>query len=221
MSPTAVLDTRNDHPQVREGSEDVLSEKEKENESESESECFEHTQIAFNSSEVPINNFGEKFSNEIAKIWSEISGIKSILANKGGLQPLQQELDELRLKCTSYETVIDHLEKEQASLLDVIKMLSSDDNSNRSTDFICANKTSDCPRRDNEWTEVNNPKKMKKKSKAVNAEALNQNISNTSAQELQQNTSETSHTDANSRVSVNNSKSGEVGKTKAIVLIGD
>ena len=98
---------------MREHSEDVPSEKE----NESESESSEHTQLALNSSEVPINNFGEKFSNEIAKIWSEISGIKSILANKDGLQPLQQELDELRLKCTTYESTIDHLEKEKASLL--------------------------------------------------------------------------------------------------------
>ena len=42
-----------------------------------------------------------------------------------------------------------------------------------------------------------------------------------SAQELRQNTSDTLHTDANSRVSVNNSKSSEVCKTKPIVLIGD
>ena len=33
--------------------------------------------------------------------------------------------------------------------------------------------------------------------------------------------SDSSYTDANSRVSVKNSKSGEVGKTKAMVLIGD
>lgn len=194
ISPTAVLDTRNDHPLVREDSEDVPSKKE----NESESECFEHTQLGFNSSKVPINNFSEKFSNEITKIWSEISGIKSILANKDGLQPLQQELDELRLKCTTYESTIDHLEKEKASFLEVIKILSSDDNGNRSTDSISANKTSDCTARDDEWIEVSNPKKKKKKPKAVNADALNQSISNNSAQEPWQNTSDTSHTDANS-----------------------
>ena len=105
---------------MREDSEDVLSERE--NESENESERFEQTHLASNSSEVAINNFGENFSNEIAKIWSEISGIKSILANKDGLQELQQELDELRLKCTTYESTIDHLEKEKASLLEVIKI---------------------------------------------------------------------------------------------------
>ena len=216
MSPTAVHDhdTRNDNPLMREDSEDVLSERE--NENESESERFEHTQLAFNSSEVAINNFGENFSNEIAKIWSEISGIKSILANKDGLQQLQQELDELRLKCTTYESTIDHMEKEKASLLEVIKILSSHDNGNSSTDSSSANKTSDCTIRDSEWTVVSNPKKKKKKSKAVNAEALNQNIPNISVQEPRQNASDTSHTDANSRVSVNNSKSGEVGKTKVI-----
>ena len=71
----------------------------------------------------------EKFSKEIAKVWSEISGIKSSLTNRDGLRPLQQELDELRLKCTTYESTIDHLEKERASLLEVIKILSSDHSS--------------------------------------------------------------------------------------------
>ena len=131
---------------------------------------------------MSINNFGENFSDEIAKIWSEISGIKFILANKDGLQLLQQELDELRLKCTTYESTIDHLEKEKASFLEVIKILSSDDNGNRSTDSSANNKTSDCTIRDSEWTIVSNPKEKKRKSKAVNAVALKQNIHNISAQ---------------------------------------
>ena len=214
MSPTAILDTQNVNLLAREVSEPS------ESENESESECFEHIQLASNSSEVPINNFGEKFFNEIAKIWSEISGIKSILASKDGFQPLQ-ELDELRFKCTTYESTIDHLEKEKASLLEVIKILSSDDNGSRSTDFSGANKSSDCTTSDSEWIEVSNSKKKKKKSKAVDAEALNQNVPNTSAQEPRQNKSGTSHTDVNSRVSANNFKGGDVGKTKPIVLIGD
>ena len=87
MSPTTTPDIQNDHSLVREDSEDAPSE----NESESE-----YAQLAFNTNEVLINNPGEKFSNEIAKIWSEISSIKSSLTNRDGLRPLQQELDELR-----------------------------------------------------------------------------------------------------------------------------
>ena len=70
-----------------------------------------------------INNLGEKFSSEIAKIWFEISSIKSSLTKT---DPLQQELDELRLKCTTYESTIDYLEKEKANLLEVIKDAISD-----------------------------------------------------------------------------------------------
>ena len=97
-----------------------------------------------------INNLGEKFSDEIAKIWSEISSIKSSLTNTDHLRPLQQELNELRLRCTTYESTIDHLEIEKANLLEVIKILSSDDNSNHSTDTSDGNKVSDFTATDNE-----------------------------------------------------------------------
>ena len=147
-----------------------------------------------------INNPGEKFSNEIAKIWSEISSIKSSPTNRDGLRPLQQELDELRLKCTTYESTIDHLEKEKASLLEVIKILSADDNSNCSTDTSDGNKTSDFTTRDNEWTEVSNSKKKKTKPKVTNAEARQQNIPNTRAKEPRRSTSNTSHTDAKDQI---------------------
>jgi len=147
---------------------------------------------------VLINNLGEKFSNDIAKIWSEISSIKSSLTNRDGLRPLQQELEELRLKCTTYESTIDHLEKEKASLLEVIKILSADDNSNCSTDTSDGYKTSDFTTRDNEWTEVSNSKKKKKKPKTTKGEARHQNIPNTRAKEPRRSTSNTSHTDANS-----------------------
>ena len=195
MSPTTTPDIQNDHSLVREDSEDAPSENESESKSKSESE---YAQLALNTNEVLINNPGEKFSNEIAKIWSEISSIKSSLTNRDGLRPLQQELDELRLKCTSYESTIDHLEKEKASLLEVIKILSADDNSNCSTDTSDGNKTSDFTTRDNEWTEVSNSKKKKKKPIVTNAEARHQNIPNTRAKEPRCSTSNTSHTDVNS-----------------------
>ena len=79
----------------------------------------------------------------------------------------------------------------------MIKILSSDDN-NRPTYISDGNETSDCTTRENEWTEVSNSKKEKKKPKASNTNARQQNISMTSAQEPQRNTSNTSHTDANS-----------------------
>ena len=78
MSPTTTPDIQNDHSLVREDSEDAPSE------NESESESSEHAQLALNTNEVLINNLGEKSSNEIAKIWSEISSIKSSLTNRDG-----------------------------------------------------------------------------------------------------------------------------------------
>ena len=82
----------------------------------------------------------------------------------------------------------------------MIKILSSDDNSNRPTNISDGNETSDCTTRENEWTEVSNSKKKKKKTKAKtsNTNARQQNISITGAQEPQRNTTNTSHTDANS-----------------------
>ena len=159
---------------------------------------LQHAQLALNPSEVLIKNLGEKFSNEIAKIWSEISSIKSSLTNTDTLRRLQQELDELRLRCTTYESTIDHLEKQKASFLEVIKILSSDDNINHSTDTSNGNKITDCTTRDNEWTEVSSTKKKKKKPKAINAEARHQNIPDTSAREPLSYTSNTSHNNANS-----------------------
>ena len=129
MSPTATADTRNYHSLVREDSEAALGENA--SDSESESESSERAELAHNTSEGLINNLGEKISKEIAKIWPEIGHIKSGLANSDRLLSLQQELDELRLKCIKYECTIDHLDKEKASLLEVIKILSSDNNRNR------------------------------------------------------------------------------------------
>ena len=142
MSPSVSANARNDHLLAIVG--DDFEAATGVNESDSESESSEHPQLALNSSEVLIKNLGEKFSNEIAKTWSEISIIKSSLTNTDTLRPLQQELDELRLRCTTYESTIDHLEKEKASFLEVIKILSSDDNSNHSTDTSDGNKISDC-----------------------------------------------------------------------------
>ena len=199
MSPTAIADTRNDPPFVGEYSEAALGKNA--SNSEGQVEFSEHVQPVLNTSEEQseelINNLGEKFSKEVAQIWSEIGDIKSSLTNRDGLWPLQQELDELRLKCTTYESTIDHLEKEKASLPEVIKILSSDDN-NRSTYISDGNEPSDCTTRENEWTEVSNSKKKKKKPKASNTNTCQQHISITSEQEPQHNTSNTSHTDANS-----------------------
>ncbi|KAL9967043.1 hypothetical protein ACROYT_G025200 [Oculina patagonica] len=90
MSTTVTADTRNDHSLVREDFEvDEVALGENENKNESESESFEHAQHALNTGEVLINNLSEKFSKEIAKVWSEISGIKSSLTNRDGLRPLQ------------------------------------------------------------------------------------------------------------------------------------
>ena len=67
---------------------------------------------------------------------------------------------------------------------EAIKILSANDNSNCSTDTSDGNKTSDFTTRVNEWTEVSNSKKKKKKPKATNAEARHQNIPNTREKNL-------------------------------------
>ena len=165
MSRTAIADTRNDPPFVGEYSEAALGENA--SDSEGQGEFSEHVQPSLNTSqeqsEELINNLGEKFSKEIAQIWSEIGDNKSSLTNRNGLRPLQQELHELRLKCTTSESTIDHHEIEKASLFEVIKILSSDDN-NGPTYISDGNETSDCTTRENEWTEVSNSKKKKKRN---------------------------------------------------------
>ena len=56
---------------------------------------------------------------------------------------------------------------EQKAELEVIKILSANDNSNCSPDTSDGNKRSDFTTRVNEWTEVSNSKKKKKKPKST------------------------------------------------------
>ena len=77
---------------------------------------------------ITTGNMGEKFSSKIAKIWSEIDSMKSNVlptTHKNHQSELLLELNELRLKCSTYKSIIDNLEMEKASLLEVIKILSS------------------------------------------------------------------------------------------------
>ena len=75
---------------------------------------------------ITTGNMGEKFSSKIAKIWSESDSMKSNVlptTHKNHQSQLLLELNELRLKCSTYKSIIDNLEKEKASLLEVIKIL--------------------------------------------------------------------------------------------------
>ena len=105
------------------------------------------------------------------------------------------ELDELRLKCSTYESTIDNLEKEKASLLEVIKILpSSEDRENSDpTHSSISNEPTD----GSEWTKVSNAKSKKQKNKktkkngtGVNEDVENRlNDNNSSSQALRQSTS--------------------------------
>ena len=115
MSPKVTANAQNNHSLMREDSEVALGK----NESKSKSESSEQARLALNTGEVLINSLVEKFSKEIAKVWSNIGGIKSSLTNRDGLRPLQQKL---RLKYTTYDSTIDHPEREKACLPEVIKI---------------------------------------------------------------------------------------------------
>ena len=84
-------------------------------------------------------------------------------AHENHQSQLLLELDELRLKCSTYESTIDNLEKEQASLLEVTKILSSSEDRENSdpTHSSISNETTD----GSEWTKVSNAKSKKQKNK--------------------------------------------------------
>ena len=160
--------------------------------------CFlNNFQTTAGSIEVLITNVGEKFSSEIAKIWSEIDSIKSnVLPTSHGNHQSQLllELDELRLKCSTYESTIDNLEKEKASLLEVIKILSSSEDHENSDP---TNSVSNEPTDGSEWTKVSNAKSKKPKNKKskkngtdANEDAVNHlNDNNSSSQAPRQSAS--------------------------------
>ena len=113
-----------------------------------------------------ITDVGEKFSSKIAKIWSEVDRIESnVLAttHENHQSRLLLELNELRLKCSTYESTIDNLEKEQASLLEVTKILSSSEDRENSdhTHSSISNEPTD----GGEWTKVSNVTSKKQKYK--------------------------------------------------------
>ena len=116
--------------------------------------------------EVSITNVGEKFPAEVAKIWSEIDSIKSNVlptTHSSHQSQLLLELNKLPLKCSTYESTIDNLEKEKPSLLKVIKILSSSEDHGNSepTHSSISNKPTD----GGEWTKESNVKSKKQKNK--------------------------------------------------------
>ena len=130
--------------------------------------CFlNNFQTTAESIEVLITNVGEKLSSEIVNIfWSEIDSIESNVlptSHENHQSLLLLELDELRLKCSTYESTIDNLEKEKASLRAVTKILSSSENRENfdPTHFSVSNEPTD----GSEWTKVGNVKSKRQKNK--------------------------------------------------------
>ena len=130
--------------------------------------CFlNNSQTTAESIKVLITNVGEKFSSEIANIvWSKIDSIESNVlptSHENHQSQLLLGLDELRLKCLTYESTIDNLEKEKASLRAVTKILSSSENRENfdPTHFSVSNEPTD----GSEWTKVSNVKSKKQKNK--------------------------------------------------------
>ena len=67
--------------------------------------------------------------NEIDKLWEAIDAIKrkfEFPANLSQVDALQREIGEYKLKCAEYEVEIQELQQEKASLMEAIKILSSD-----------------------------------------------------------------------------------------------
>ena len=73
------------------------------------------------------------------------------------------ELNDLRLKCSTYESTIDNLEKEKASLLEVIKILSSSED--REISDPAHSSIGNEPTDGSERTKVSNVKSKKQKNK--------------------------------------------------------
>ena len=129
--------------------------------------CFlNNFQTTTDSIEVLITNVGEKFSSKIAEIWSEIDSTESNVSptsHENHQSQLLLELDKLRLKCSTYESTIDNLEKEKASLLEVIKILSSSED--RQISDPTHSSISNEPTDGSERTQVSNVKSKKQKNK--------------------------------------------------------
>ena len=82
-----------------------------------------------NNTLVTDQNDPQTFKNEIDKLWKAIDFIKQKFefpANLSQKDALQRGVDEYKLKCAEYEVKIQELQQEKASLMECIKILSSD-----------------------------------------------------------------------------------------------
>ena len=116
-----------------------------------------------NNTLVTDQNDPQIFKNEIDKLCKAIDAIEQKFefpANPSHVDALQREVDEYKLKCAEYEVKIQELQQEKASLMEAIKILSSD----QSADSHDLHPASD------DWQPVtsnksNNPRRGKKKKK--------------------------------------------------------
>ena len=88
----------------------------------------EHTS-SVNNTLITDPNDPQTVKNEIDKLWKAIDSIKrkfEFPANLSQVDALQREIDEYKFKCAEYEVKIQELQQEKASLMESIKILSSD-----------------------------------------------------------------------------------------------
>ena len=117
-------------------------------------------------SDFADQNDPQTFKNEIDKLWKAIDAIKrkfEFPANLSQVDALQREIDEYKLKCANYEVNIQELQQEKASLMESIKILSSDQS-------VGSHDLHDLQPASDDWQPVtsnksNNPRRGKKKKK--------------------------------------------------------
>ena len=132
----------------------------------------EHTS-SVNNTLIADQNDSQTVKNEIDKLWKAIDAIKQKFefpANLSQVDALQRKIDEYKFKCAEYEVKIQELQQEKASLMESIKILSSD---------LLVSSHDPQPASD-DWQTVtsnksNNPKRGKKKKKGK-ASSQNQQL---------------------------------------------
>ena len=154
-----------------------------------------------NNTLVTDQNDPQTFKNEIDNLWKAIDAIKEKFefpANLSQVDALQREVDEYKLKCAEYEVKIQELQQEKASLMEAIKILSSDQSAG----------SHDLQPASDDWQPVtsnksNNPRRGKKKKKG---KASSQN------QQLQTENNDTCTTE---------SGQGEQRPNEGTIIVGD
>ena len=80
---------------------------------------------------ITSDSAGVKIEIEIDKLWKAVNSIQrkfELPAKQSQTATLELELNEYKLKCAEYEEKIESLQQERASLMEAIRILSTDQN---------------------------------------------------------------------------------------------